>query len=66
MSATALSALRVIGKIALVAAGIMALMLALVDFPDMSVPQAVPQERAKSAEPKPQTEVAKCLEYEGL
>jgi hypothetical protein len=66
MSAAALSALRLIGKIALIAAGIVALMLALVDFPDMSVPRAVPQERAKPVEPKPQTEVAKCLEYQGL
>ena len=66
MSAASLSALRLVGKIALIAAGIVALMLALVDLPDMSVPQAVPKELAKPIKPKPQPEVAKCLEYQGL
>lgn len=66
MMASAISALRLIGKIALLAAGIAALMLALVDLPDMAVPEPLPQKLEKPVEHSPHSETAQCLEYQGL
>ena len=68
MMASAMSALRLIGKIALVAAGVMALMLALVDLPNVAVPEPAPREEAKPIErtSAPQSDAAQCLEYQGL
>lgn len=68
MMASALPALRLIGKIALVAAGILALMLALVDLPDVAVPEPLPSKVEKPVErtSAPHSDTAQCLEYQGL
>jgi hypothetical protein len=68
MTASALAALRLIGKIALVAAGVMALMLALVDLPDVAVPEPLPPKQEKPVERTsvPHSDTAQCLEYQGL
>ncbi|MFM9845907.1 MAG: hypothetical protein ACKVP3_01950 [Hyphomicrobiaceae bacterium] len=64
--ASALAALRLLGKVALLAAGILTLMIALVDLPDMAVPEAIPSKAAKPIEHSTQSETAQCLEYQGL
>ena len=55
MTASALTALRLIGNVALVAGGILALMLALVDLPDMAVPDIRRKRKAAQAHPAPRT-----------
>jgi len=64
--ASALAALRLLGKVALLAAGTAALLLSLVDLPDVAVPEAMPREAAKPIEHSPHSETAQCLEYQGL
>ena len=64
--ASALAALRLLGKVALLAAGTAALLLSLVDLPEVAVPEAIPREAAKLIERTTQTETAQCLEYQGL
>ncbi len=64
--ASAMFILRLIGKVALLAASVLALMLALVDLPNGPIPEAVPQELKKPIEQAPPTETAQCLEYQGL
>lgn len=64
--ASAMFILRLIGKVALFAAGVLALMLALVDLPNGPIPEAIPQELKKPIEQAPQSETAQCLEYQGL
>lgn len=68
MTASALAALRLIGKVALVAAGIMALMLALVDLPNVAVPEPLPlkQEVPVERTSAPHSDTAQCSEYQGL
>ncbi len=66
MMASALTAFRLLGKVALLAAGTAALMLFLVDLPDVAVPEAMPREAAKPIERTTQIETAQCLEYQGL
>jgi hypothetical protein len=68
MTAYALAAFRLIGKVALVAAGILALMLALVDLPDMAVPEPLPRKEEAPVErtSAPNSETAQCSEYQGL
>ena len=66
MMTSALVALRLLGKVVLIAAGILALMIVLVDLPDVAVPEAMPREAAKPIERTTQTETAQCLEYQGL
>lgn len=63
---SALIALRLLGKVALLAAGILALMIALVDLPDVAMPQPVPHEADKPIERNAPPETAQCLEYQGI
>jgi hypothetical protein len=66
MIASALTALRLLGHIALLAGGTLALMVALVDLPDMAVPKSVQSEAAQPIEANARHETAQCLEYTGL
>jgi hypothetical protein len=66
MMTSALVALRLLGKVALLTAGILALMIALVDLPDMAVPEAIPSEAVKPIEHNASPETAQCLEYQGI
>jgi hypothetical protein len=66
MMASALAALRLLGTAALVAAGVLALMVALVNLPDMAVPETIPSEAAKPIQRITETETAQCLEYHGI
>ena len=66
MMTSALVALRLLGKVAVLAAGVAALMLALVDLPNVTVPEAVPQEIKKPVEHTPHYDTAQCSEYQGL
>jgi hypothetical protein len=66
MMTSALTALRLLGNVALLAGGILGLMVALVDLPDMAVPKVVQREAAQPIEASTPHEAAQCLEYTGL
>lgn len=68
MMASTIAALRMLGKAGLLSAGVLVLMVSLVNLPDVAQREAVPSNVAKpaAADSTAQPETSLCLNVEGM